>query len=126
MDIFFPSRPGFQWVLVIAGLISCLAGAAVVDRTQKVQFTYDRSSRTIRARDRLWGTWRTYPRKNFERLERSTDPRGVFEVRADGERHRLDIGGGLAHPDDWKTFLECFLEDHAARDTPPDPDTTHT
>lgn len=74
-------------------------------------FAYNRVTRTIVARDRFWGRWRTYPRQGFTRFEYSRTDKELFEVRDDGTKSKLHINPKQAKRVDWEAFMVRFRRD---------------
>ncbi|MBO3733820.1 hypothetical protein [Glycomyces niveus] len=118
------SAPALPWFLggpgpgLIGGIIGGFLGVGLKSHIWSRLLVYHPQSKTVEARDRVWGFWQVYPREGFGRLEFDAETGRLFEVRANGERRRVPVHRGEAKRDEWCTFIEQFERDHQ----PADPD----
>jgi hypothetical protein len=98
---------------LIGGAAGAMIGLGALPYVMRRLFVYDPRTRSVTARERLWGTWEHYPRKNFDRLEYESATGRIVEVQADGKRKRVPVNRGDAVGSEWREFVEQFDRDHA-------------
>jgi len=113
------SPPSFPWFLggagpgVIGGISGGLLGVGLLSFIRRRVLTYDPQTRSVEARDRMWGLWQDFPSEGFDRLEYEAGTGRLYEVRTDGRRRRVPVNRGEAIGTEWRAFVEQFERDHA-------------
>ncbi|MEU5156501.1 hypothetical protein [Glycomyces sp. NPDC021274] len=108
-----PPSIAWYWPQVAGALIGGILGVGLVSSLRRRHLTYDSQTRTVTARDRIWGLWREYPCEGFDRLEYEAGTGRLYQVRADGKRRRVPVDRHEAVRAEWRAFIDQFERDHA-------------